>query len=132
MAHESIEPSAAGPYFEGDYLDIPHTVEDDNQEAVDLTGATAEFLLKDELTDDDADALLTKSGDEDAPNGEVTFTDATNGEVTFHIETGDTDDVLTSDGTRIEEDTFKFVIRITDGDGRRVSTAYGDWTIHAT
>lgn len=132
MAHESIEPAAEGPYYEGDYIDIPHTVQDQSDAPVDVTGATAEFLLKSELTDDDVDAILSKSGTEgDAPT-DVTFDDPVNGELTFHIQTGDTDGVLTQDSVRIAEDTFKFVIRITDSAGRRVSTATGDWTINAT
>lgn len=132
MAHESIEPADHGPYYEGDYLDIPHTVVDQDEIAVDLTGANVEFFVKHELTDGDEEALLTKSGQEANPNNEVTFDDPANGECTIHIETEDTNGFLTDNDIRVSEETFEFVIRVTDSDGRRVSTATGEWSIHAT
>ena len=121
-----------GPYYEGDYIDIPHKVVDSAEVAVDLTDATVTFLLKENVTDEDVDALLTKSGTESGTGDEVTFTDPTNGEATIHIETGDTDGVLTEDTTRFESDTFYFTIRVTDSSGRRVSTAVGTWEITAS
>ena len=129
MAHQSLVPDDHGPYFEGDALDIVLRVEDTNTDPIDLTGATVEFRVKENRTDSDEEALLDKSSEE---VGEVTLTDEPGGKATIHVDTGDTDGFLTDGSDRLDERTLYWHARVTDDEGRRVTTVDGDWTVTAS
>lgn len=104
-------------YHEGDALHIHVTVNKKDGTAVDLTSASAEWLLKNQASDADADALLTK----DTAGGGIQITDATNGKLTVYIDTGDT--------TGIGAGGYHHRLRVTDADGDRVTVFHGTFSI---
>ena len=135
MAHQIIVPSDEDRYYEADSIDIPFTFNEHNGETptpINLTGMTVEFRVKDALTDPDAEAHVTKIGTEGGVATEVTFPDATAGKAMVHIQTDDTDGVLSDGGGRDELRTLKWHVRVIDSEGRRVTSEAGDWEIHAS
>lgn len=103
-------------HHQGDALDINVTVEDESGTAVDLTGASAEWLLKENAGDSDTNALLTKS----TSGGGVEITDAANGQLVIHIETGDTGSLTGQKHHRL---------RVTDSSSDRVTVFTGTFTV---
>jgi hypothetical protein len=103
-------------HHQGDALDITVTVEDDSGTATDISGASAEYLLLENASDPDADALLTK----DTAGGGIAITDAANGELVIHIETGDTSSFVGQKHHRL---------RVTDSSSDRVTVFTGSFTI---
>lgn len=105
-------------YHAGDALEIETTVRDDASNIVDISGATEiEWLLKENETDTDANALLTKT----QTGGGITFTtDGTDGKFTVKIDTGDTDGMSGAKHHRA---------RVTDGQGDRATVFHGTFTI---
>lgn len=105
-------------YHAGDALKITVTVEDSDGNAIDISGANViEWYLKDNATDSDADAILskTKSG------GGITFTsDGTDGKFDIKIDTSDTDG---------ESGTKHHRARLKDSDDDRSTLFHGDFTI---
>ena len=114
-------------YHEGDALFLRVTVADENGVIVDLTGADAEWLLKEDLKDPDAEAAVTK----ETPEADgIEITDETAGELTVHIETGDTDDLVDWENEPETEVEYVHRLRITDDDGNRSTVFDGEFTIH--
>lgn len=104
-------------YHEGDAMHIHVTVTKQDGTAVDLTGATAEWLLKSDARDADSEALLTK----DTAGGGVAITDAEAGQLTIYIDTGDT--------TGFGSGTYHHRLRVTDADSDRVTVLHGNFAI---
>lgn len=132
MAHLSLEPADQDRYFAGDSLRILFGFKDKhNDQPIDITNSTIEFLVKDSLTDTDADALLTKSSDatDESGNPEIEITDATNGECEVVIATGDTDPFVEDGELRLDSTVVEWVARVTDADGNRVTAETGDWEV---
>lgn len=141
MAHAQITPKDEDTYDEGDAIRIPFDVTDEHDSStIDITGMSAEFRLKESLTDADADALVEKIGEQGVTEDQIAFTDATNGKCEVIIESdpdntgnGDTDGVLTGDdGVRADSKVFEWHFRVIDSNGNRVTAETGDWTIHAS
>lgn len=117
-------------HHEGDAHDIVVTVQYSSGTVVDLTGAQAEWLLKENPKDDDASALLTKTGEQDVSETEIEFTEPNEGELVIHIETGDTDGLVTWGDIGGTVKDFHHRLRVTDVDGNRVTTLTGNFEIH--
>lgn len=136
MAHAAIQPSDQDHYYSGDAIDIPFQFkEQHNDTAIDLTGMDVEFRLKENLTDPDTDAVLVKDSTQTDADGnpEIEITDAANGTAVVHILTDDTAGTTTDDsGNRIESVVMMWHVRVIDGNGRRVTSETGEWTIHAS
>lgn len=106
-----------GDYHAGDALDIVCTVEDDSGATIDISNANdIRWLLKENSTDTDTDALLDKN----LAGGGVEITDAINGEFTVHIATDDTSGMVGQKHHRA---------RLTDSDGDRSTVFHGTFTI---
>lgn len=137
MAHTEIT-TDEDRYDEGDAIRIPFAVTNEHDgTTIDLTGMSAEFRLKESLTDADADALVVKTGEESVDESEIDFTAPASGECEVIIESdpagGDTDGVLTdAEGTRSASEVFEWHFRVFDGSGNRVTAETGDWVIHAS
>lgn len=101
---------------EGDALDMSVTVEKSDGTKKDISNGSAEWLLLASASDDDANALLTKT----KSGGGITFTDAANGKLEISIETNDTDGHVGTQHHRL---------RVTDSDGDRVTVFTGSFTI---
>lgn len=125
-------------YNEGDAIRIPFKVTNEHDgTVVDLSRMSAEWRLKESLTDADADALVVKSGKQGVDEDQIEFTDPASGELEVIIESdptgGDTDGVLTNaDGTRAESQIFDWHFRVFDTAGNRVTSETGDWLIYAS
>ena len=134
MAHAAITTKTEDHYYEGDAIRIPFAfVDEHNDTAIDLTGHSVEFRLKENLTDADVDALVTKTGDEGGTGSQIDFTDPVNGKCEVVIDTGDTDGLVVDDGgTRIESKLFEWHVRVIDGNSNRVTSETGDWEIFAS
>lgn len=134
MAHTSLEPTDGNDYVAGDAIDIPVHFQDPSGNPVEIpTDGHVEFRLKEDLTDADSDALLTKNSNDTDANGnpQITINDAAAGECTVHILTDDTADVVgTTD--RQEEAVVEWHVRLIDGSGDRVTAEWGDWPMIAT
>lgn len=135
MAHTSIEPTDADRYYAGDAIDIPIQFTDESGSTLDITDATVEFRIKEDLTDADADAVVSKSSantDADG-NPEIEFTDAVNGEALVHILTDDTASVVNDgSGNRLESVTMEWHARLIDSAGSRVTSEVGDWEMYSS
>lgn len=103
-------------HHQGDALDINVSVENPDGTSKDLTSATAEWLLFENESDLDADALLTKT----TGGGGISITDAANGKLTVSIDTNDTSSLVGQKHHRL---------RVTDSDGDRVTVFTGTFTI---
>lgn len=103
-------------HHQGDALDMYVSVEKSNGAAKDISGGSAEWLLKDNASDADTNALLTKT----TSGGGISITDGVVGELTVHIETGDTGSLIGQKHHRL---------RVTDSDGDRVTVFTGTFTI---
>lgn len=134
MAHTSIVPNDQDRYYAGDALDIVFQFEDEHDgTAIDLTAMTVEFRLKEDITDADADAVLTKTGTEGGTTSGVTFTDPLNGEAVVNVATDDTATVVNDgSGSRLESVVMDWHIRVIDTDSNRVTSEIGDWEIFAS
>lgn len=135
MAHTSIEPTDADRYYAGDAIDIPFEFTYESGTAIDITNATIEFRIKENLTDADADAVVTKSSNNTDANGnpEIEFTDATNGKCLVHILTDDTASVVNDgSGNRLESVVMDWHARVIDSSGSRVTSETGDWEVFAS
>lgn len=105
-------------YHAGDAVDIVCTVEDENGDIIDITNATEiEWLLKNDETDSDSEAILTKTMTD---TGGIEITDGAAGEFTVHI---DTDETTGNTGT------FHHRARLTDADGDRSTIFTGTFEI---
>lgn len=100
----------------GDALDITCTIEDSDGNTVDLSGAQAEYLLKEDSADADSDALLTKT----ISGGGITIVDSDAGELLIEIDTNDTGGMVGQKHHRL---------RVTDSDGDRATVFTGTVTI---
>lgn len=138
MAHESLEPHDHGPYKEGSAFDIKAIIKDaDGVERVNIGGATAEFRVKEEMTDADTDALLEKTGTHGGDESEIEFVDPQNGELIIKIETDDTRGFLYEEPNdekteRRESREFYWHIRICDETGNCWDAVDGYWMIEAS
>lgn len=141
MAHAKIIPKNEDHYYAGSYIAIPYNVTDEHADtAIDLTGMTATWRLKESLTDTDADALITKTGTEGGAGGEIEFdADPTTGTCKVIIDsansgdaaTGDTEDIVVDEnGNRVESKVFEWHFRVEDSNGREVTTDTGTWEIY--
>lgn len=125
-------------YNEGDAIRIPYKVTNEHDgTTIDLTGMSAEWRLKESLTDADADALVTKTGEQGVDESQIDFTAPGSGELEVIIESdptgGDTDGILTdSGGTRAQSEIFEWHFRVFDSNGNRVTAETGDWEIWAS
>lgn len=135
MAHQVID---IGEYHEGDALTINIPLLDsDNNPISSSTDWQAEFLIKDTETQDDANALLTKT----KSGGGISFTANTQDDVdnvadldtadgdkaVVSIATGDTDGFL---GADLAQDTFHYRLRVTNSAGDRMTVVHGDFVIY--
>lgn len=133
MAHTSINPADNDNYYAGDAIDIPLKFMDkNNDQPIDITAMSVEFRIKESLTDADADALVTKTGEESVDESQISFTDPANGECTVHILTGDTDAAVVEDGTTIESKVMEWHVRVFDANDNRVTSVTGDWEMWAS
>lgn len=135
MAHADIQLDDQDRYFAGDAIDIPISFSDSHDgTAIDLTGMEVAFRLKEDLTDDDANAYLTKRSDatDDNGNPEIEITDATNGECVVHILSDETADAIVDDTVRLSSTMLMWHIRVTNTDGARVTSETGSWEMHAS
>lgn len=133
MAHTSIQPADQDRYYAGDALTIPFEFTNEHDTtAIDLTGMTVEFRIKEDLTDDDANALVVKTGTEGGTEDEVSFPDPTNGRCEVHIATDDTSDVIMEDTVRVESAVVQWHVRVIDGSGNQVTSEVGDWEMWAS
>lgn len=134
MAHTSIVPNDQDRYDAGDSLDIIFQFTDEHDgTAIDLTGMTVEFRLKENLTDTDTNAVLTKTGTEGGTTSGVTFTDPVNGEAVVNIATDDTATVVDDgSGTRADSVIMDWHARVIDSSGNRVTAEVGDWEIFSS
>lgn len=89
----------------GDTITIPLTITDSNGSAVDLTGATIFFTIKENLNDADSDALLQKN-------------------VTSHVsDSGGLSQIdLATTDTNLSEGTYYYDIQIKFSSGAITST----------
>lgn len=129
----TLQPRDGEPYYEGDALVIPIEItQADGETPQDLTGATVTFHAKRRQTDDDADALLSKSSAN--PDDGLTVPDPLTGRVRLEIATGETDGFLDDGGDRVDQRDIAFVVRVTDADDNRVTPAglAGTWPVHAS
>ena len=137
MAHAAIT-TDEDRYREGDAIRIPFKVTNEHDgTTVDLAGMSAEWRLKESLTDADADALVTKTGEQGTSESQIEFTNPSSGECEVIIKSdpmgGDTDGVLTdSGGTRADSQVFEWHFRVFDTAGNRVTAETGDWLIWAS
>ena len=91
---------------QGNAVTLAFTVSDpDTGLAVDLTGSTVVFMVKADLADANADALITKT---------CTITDAEAGECSADLATTDTDD--------LEAGSYYYDIKITDAASKPVTS----------
>lgn len=105
-------------YHAGDAVDIVCTVQDENGDIIDITNATEiEWYLKNDETDADVDAILTKKL---TNTGEIEITNGTGGEFTIYIDTDDTTG---------ESGTYHHRARLTDADGDRSTIFTGTFDI---
>ena len=134
MAHTTIKPADEDRYYAGDAIDIPFEFTDEHDsESIDLTGHTVEFRVKENSTDDDEEAIVTKSGTEGESPTDLTFTSPADGEVEVHIDTDDTTEAVTGpDGNRQEStDTF-WHARVIDANENRVTAVTGNWEMYSS
>lgn len=128
MPHQDVD---IDDYHMGDALDIPMVIWEDTVggSRQDLSGVTIEWNLYEQEIDatDQMNAVLTKST---SNTGEITITDDANGECTIHIDTGDTDGLLTQDdGSTVSEDQYHHRAKVTDSSGDEVTVVHGSFTI---
>lgn len=92
----------------GDDTTISATITNQDDEAVNLTGATVFFTVKRRKTDSDADALIAK-------------------EVTSHTTpaSGQTDIELTNEDTDIRPGAYLYDLQVKDNEDRIISINYG-------
>ena len=101
-------------YHKDDTLIIETTVRNDDEEIVDLTGAAAQWLMKNEAEDPDGDALLTKTVGEG-----ITIDQPTAGKLEIKIEEDEADTV----------GSFHHRLRVWDNDGHRSTVFTGSLTV---
>lgn len=118
-------------HHEGDAAEIHVTVEDGDGNIMDLTGSDVEWLLLEDDTDEDANALLTKDGTEGGTTNGVEFTDATNGAVKVIINTDETEGIVDWTNYPGGSKMFRHRIRVTDTNGNRITGFTGDFEIVA-
>jgi hypothetical protein len=104
------------------YLRI--SIRDEDGNAYSVASALAEWHLKENAGDDDADALLSKT----VSGGGIEL-DTTNDELIVHIQTGDTEGIV--DWANYENDTADLyhVARMTNSNGNLSTVAHGTFTI---
>lgn len=103
-------------YHAGDSLKITVDVEETNGDPVDLTGASATYLIKENMSDPDTDALVELT----TSSGDISIVDATAGRLEVHIPTGETSGMTGQKHHRV---------RITDDSGNRSTVLTGTITI---
>ena len=130
-------------HHEGDAHELRVTIENENEIPVDLTGATAHWLLFDSAGDahDDLLAVLEKQDTEDEFNdedSEVFFFDPTSGNLIVNIDTGDTTGLVDWDQLDLEADEddvpilekpFHHRLRVTV-DGNRATVLHGEFVVY--
>lgn len=79
--------------YRGDTLNIDFQVKDDDGSVVDLSGATAWFTVKDQLTDSDASAIFQYQATEPTATTGITWTNASQGKYRVSINPADTDNL---------------------------------------
>lgn len=117
-------------HHEGDAHDLNVTVTESDGTPVDLTGASVEWLLKENVRDDDSAAVITKSGDEGTTPSDITFTDVSNGNLTIHINTDETTGLVDWTSVTSNTQSFHHRIRVTDAAGNRFTGFTGEFVIH--
>jgi hypothetical protein len=112
-------PDSTGRYVAGDDLRIEVTVADgdSNNDAKDLTGAAAQFVV---APSRGADPVLTKSTD-----GDITIVDADAGRLDIPINGSDTQGL---GGGRSR--TYHVELEVTDAAGNVATVLEGEWTIY--
>lgn len=118
-------------HHEGDAAELVVTVEDDDGNIMDLTGAEVKWLLLEDKTDQEPDAVLTKDGVEDGTVNGVEFSDPTNGEVKIIINTDETDDLVNWENFPDDTRQYHHRLRVIDTDGRRVTAFVGRFEVVA-
>lgn len=112
---------------------IEVTVERDGQ-PLDLTGASARYVLKESDETDDIDAILDKTGQQGVTETVIEFTDPINGQLVIHINTNELAGAVdwttaTRDESGIYAKDFYHRLDITDADGRLVTGFFGSFEV---
>ncbi len=119
-------------HHEGNAYAIPVTVEDTDGAIKELFAAKATYVIKETPSDDDINALVTKTGEENIDEVEIEFNSPGDGQLTVYVETGDTAGHISWESLPEDErDTHDFHHRldIEDQDGNLVTVFAGRLTV---
>lgn len=103
-------------YYAGDTLQITITVQDDAGNALDLTGATVEWVL---VSAGERETVLSK----DSASGGIALTDAANGEIRITIDPADTESL---------KGLYRHEAEVTDASGNTSTVTVGDFEINGS
>lgn len=120
-------------HYESNARHLRTTVVDSNGVVVDLTGATAEYVIKDSEKTDDVNAYLTLSGTQGGISSGITFdADPTTGKLIVEIATGDTLGIVADWSVEAGSSVTKYHrLDVTDSAGRKITGFVGDFEILA-
>lgn len=113
--------------------EIEVDVEQDGQ-TLDLTGASAQYILKASDATDDIDAILNKTGQQGVSENAIEFTDPLNGQLVVHIGTNELSGAVDwTTATRNEAGVYAkelwHRLDVTDASGRLVTGFFGTFEV---
>lgn len=133
MAHTSIQPDDGDDYVAGNSIDVRIQFLDKNADQPEpiTEDRHVEFVVKEESTTDDEEAIVHKSSEETGADGgpEITVDDESldDGECLVHILKDDTKQAIADGSGWRDEVVMWFRADLFEGDHRVVSAVRGDW-----
>lgn len=129
MAHRTFH---LRNHHEGNAFAIPTHVIDSDGASKDLIGATATYYIKENPSQPDEEAYVTKEGDEGGIEDEIEFTSPGGGRLTVYVDSEETAGHVDWDSLpEDEQDEYDLWHRldITDVDGNRVTVFTGRFVV---
>jgi hypothetical protein len=120
---------AIANHYETNAREIYTTVVDDDGTTMDLTGASASYVLKESVETPDSQAAVTKTGTQGGDESQISFPDPANGSLVIHIETGDTTGVVDWSTETTAAVDLHHRLDVTDTDGNLVTTFTGSFEL---